>query len=298
MKTEPGELRPLREGDIPGGQRLQKIAGWNQTQADWELFLRLRPEGCFVVAEGSAILGTVASVSYDDAVAWVSLLLVDPDWRGQGIGRRLLQAALASLPESMTVKLDATEAGEPLYRSLGFTVEEDWYRAVRPAAFAPPPRTTTTPTTTLAAVLTLAELASQKNLLEQVIESDAKWNGFSRGALLRTWSAARPERTYALPTAAGPAGYLFTRPGDLWEHWGPLGARTLTDALRLLDAAADDSVGTAVVLDAREHGPAFHAALTMRGFEIQRRLRRMSRGPARPIPPGNLIWAVAGPEWG
>ena len=41
-------LRLMTPGDIELGMRLKGQAGWNQTPADWQRFLELEPNGCFV----------------------------------------------------------------------------------------------------------------------------------------------------------------------------------------------------------------------------------------------------------
>ncbi|MGL1133766.1 GNAT family N-acetyltransferase, partial [Vibrio parahaemolyticus] len=53
--------------------------------------------------------------------AWISMVLVDPGCRRQGLGTRILEGCLAETARRGLVPLlDATEAGEPLYRGLGF----------------------------------------------------------------------------------------------------------------------------------------------------------------------------------
>lgn len=56
-------------------------------------------------------------------VGYVANMSTDPSWRGQGCGRATLTALLAWMRTRGVARVDlhATEAGEPLYRSLGFT---------------------------------------------------------------------------------------------------------------------------------------------------------------------------------
>ena len=51
--------------------------------------------------------------------------MVHPDHRGGGIGRRLMEQALEHLSgrRVVSMKLDATPAGKPLYEKLGFITE-------------------------------------------------------------------------------------------------------------------------------------------------------------------------------
>jgi hypothetical protein len=41
-------FRDMTPADIAAGLELSRAARWNQTEREWELFLRLSPEGCRV----------------------------------------------------------------------------------------------------------------------------------------------------------------------------------------------------------------------------------------------------------
>ena len=59
--------------------------------------------------------------------AWLSMMLVDPAERRSGIGSQLMEAALDALGDAH-VRLDATPAGEPMYRRFGFQSEYELAR--------------------------------------------------------------------------------------------------------------------------------------------------------------------------
>src|ERR1700753_149172 len=119
------QLRVMTTQDIPGGVRLNTVVGWNQTEADWERFLAANPSGCFVMDDDGKIVGSAATLPFDGKFAWISMVLVDPDYRNRGIGTSLLQRAIEYLDSTgmATQKLDATPAGKPLYEKLGFVTE-------------------------------------------------------------------------------------------------------------------------------------------------------------------------------
>ena len=85
-----------------------------------------------------ALVGTVTSICYGSELAWIGMMLVDPELRRQGIGTRLMQRVIDHLRSEgvRTIKLDATPAGRPLYAQLGFHAEHDFQRWRRPAATA------------------------------------------------------------------------------------------------------------------------------------------------------------------
>src|SRR5688500_8130194 len=98
--------RPMVEGDVPAGLYLCRAAGWNQTADDWELFLKLSPDGCRVaVDDRGKVRGTVATVRYEDRFSWIGMVLVDPAMQRQGIGIQLLRESLQVLSEEETIKL-------------------------------------------------------------------------------------------------------------------------------------------------------------------------------------------------
>ena len=64
------------------------------------------------------------------------MMLVAPEYRGRGLGARLLEAAMAALPPELPIRLDATPLGRPLYERHDFVLETSLTRHVRPAVTA------------------------------------------------------------------------------------------------------------------------------------------------------------------
>src|SRR6266404_8815729 len=118
-------MRHMTRQDIAGGMRLKDLAGWNQTEADWERFLSSSPDGCFVAEIDGRVIGTVTTIVYEDRFAWIGMVLVDPGFRNRGIGRALLQRAIEHLESRnlACIKLDATPQGKPVYEKVGFVSE-------------------------------------------------------------------------------------------------------------------------------------------------------------------------------
>ncbi|MCG6496209.1 GNAT family N-acetyltransferase [Kitasatospora sp. A2-31] len=78
-----------------------------------------------------------ACLTYDDGratgVYWVATL---PDHRSRGVGRAVLETALAGAHPDRPATLVATMLGEPLYRKLGFTEQgrTHWWTPLAPVA--------------------------------------------------------------------------------------------------------------------------------------------------------------------
>src|SRR5260221_4559184 len=131
--------------DIPDGLRLSAAAGWNQTGEDWRFLLEGNP-GRFVAAvRDGRVIGSGGAVCYGSALAWVCMILVDPEARGHGIGTQIVQGVLDRLTDLSAVGLDATALGQGVYARLGFVETSRLLRVEAAGAVAngrpAPPRT-------------------------------------------------------------------------------------------------------------------------------------------------------------
>ncbi len=267
------ELRTMAEADLPDGLRLSRAAGWNQGEADWKLLLALGP-GLFLLAqEGGRAVACGGAVRYGEALAWVCMILVDPGWRGRGLGTAVFDAVLARLdglapsggPRS--IGLDATPAGRGLYERRGFVDAASLLRLrLEAAPGAPQPSDDVHPLTA--------------NDLDAVLAADLEAFGADRGTALRfaldtapelAWVGRRPDRV----------AYCFGRHGDLADHVGPIVADTASSGRDLLAACLRHARPRPLIVDACEI-PEWHATLAGLGFREQRPFTRMYRGGVAP----------------
>src|SRR5579872_6878429 len=130
--------RVLTSTDIPAGMRLKEAAGWNQTESDWRTMLTLAPQSCFGIDCDGELRATTTAICYGRELAWVGMVLTDPEYRGRGMARRLMEHTLDHLRRDGVhwIKLDATAMGRPVYERFGFREEaaiERWVRKPGPA---------------------------------------------------------------------------------------------------------------------------------------------------------------------
>lgn len=282
--------RTMTEADLPAGMRLSGIAGWNQTPADWLRFLSGSPEGCFAAEAGDLVIGTSATIVYAEKVAWVSMVLVDPAYRGQGIGTELLHRAIAHLREREipSIKLDATPLGKPIYEKSGFLVEyevERWElrRPSPPADIPEPPRDTT---------------HSGEADLAAILAADPEVFGADRGGLLRSLAETAPDLTLARRSDAELRGYALGRRGALADHLGPWIADGETTGASLLDDFLARTRRDRIFVDCLPATPWAVPLLVSRGFQISRPLTRMYLGTNRFAGHPARVGAIVGPEFG
>lgn len=269
-------IQLLEAHHVAAAMRLNRAAGWNQTEADWLRLLELEPEGCFGLFRDGLLVSTATVVCYGRKLAWIGMVLTDPEFRGRGYARRLMEHALAFAQARGVewIKLDATAMGRPLYRKLGF---EDEGPVERWAAVAP-----------AAARSAAGEYGPDPEL-------DTLAFGADRSRLL-----ARLARGPAAAVAG--MGFAFARPGSLAAYFGPCVARSAEAARNLLQWFLERHAGQPVFWDLLPANEAAVALAREFGFERRRELVRMVRpGPAAAGSfehDDSMVYAIAGFEYG
>ena len=94
-------VRRLTLADLPLVLRLRAQAGWNQTEADLRRFFDLSGEGSFIAEWDGQPAGTVCTFVFG-STAWIAMMLVEEALRGRGIGKALMQRALAFLDDGVS----------------------------------------------------------------------------------------------------------------------------------------------------------------------------------------------------
>lgn len=270
------ELRTLSPRDVPAALHLSVEAGWNQTADDWSTLIALSPTSCLGIEIDGELVSTCTLTCYERRLAWVGMVLTKMSHRGRGFARRLLTHAL-TLADQMgisTVKLDATDQGQPLYEKLGFRCEqpvERWARDGQPGSRPEPIHPRTAPPA-------------------QWYRSDQPAFGTDRSQLLE-----------ALARRSSPllekGSYLLTRMGREKSFLGPCVAATPEVARTLIAQAlpSDDRSGWLWDLFPKNTS-AVTLALDFR-FAPQRCLTRMFRGQDL-VTREDSIFALAGFELG
>jgi GNAT superfamily N-acetyltransferase len=269
-------LRKLETSDILSALELSAEAGWNQTAEDWCTLLELSVDGCLVIEVDGELASTTTLLCYGQRLAWIGMVLTRIRYRGRGFARRLLTHALRLADEMHieTVKLDATDQGQPLYEKLGFRCEQSVERWWRPGAGG-----------------VVDECAEGHETSEDDWRAlDVRAFGADRTALLAHLASRNPPLTLG-------TSYLFSRPGRVSSYLGPCASEAPETARALMERALKTPAGGGWSWDLlRENAQAVALAQAL-GFTPKRHLNRMVRGKDQR---GNeqAIYAIAGFELG
>ena len=287
VASELPAIEVLSVADVAGCLALSDAAGWNQTAADWGLFMRHgQVFGCR--AEDGRRVATAAALPYASGCGWISMVLVAASHRHRGLATRLLDACVAALRNAGCMPvLDATAAGREVYRRDGFIDGFEFDRwqgdsTSQPAmqtSDAAAPRALSIDGSDVACITALDDAAT----------------GIGRAFLLRSFVARGT--TLALLTPAR-SGFAIARAGRQATQIGPLVAAGESDAIALL-AAVFAACNGRLFIDTPVRWRALADWLGERGFSRQRSFVRMAVEAGSPLlAASDRVFAVAGPEFG
>jgi len=262
--------------------RLTRAARWNQLRRDWEMFLAQSPQACFVAEKAGEVIGTSATIRYQEHFSWIGMVLVDPAERGQGIGKEIFRRAVEALAEESCVRLDATPAGEPLYLKFDFRKECNIRRMEAELPRSGP--------------VSGARLIV-KDDLPAISRLDFQAFGADRSFLLRWLWQGAPEYAWAVEGPAGIEAFVLGRHGFNFEQLGPIVAPSFELARSLVSSGLEAVSGRRVIIDAKDE-PGWLEGLKQLGFHEQRPFIRMFRGEAAASAKSEAQWGFLGPEFG
>jgi GNAT superfamily N-acetyltransferase len=281
------EIRLLSESDIPAAMKLKESAGWNQTENDWRCLLRLEPDGCFGATLDAELVGTTTTTTYGDELAWIGMVLVQPEKRRLGIATKLLKTALDYLSQKVTtIKLDATPAGRPVYERLGFQVEgliERWSAV----------GTSVANNGDVQSAVTL-----DMNTRGELFTLDRRAFDADRSKLIQTLIDNSSVPVVLARAGDGSLiGYALARSGSNAEYVGPVVTRDSSQVGELLDRILGRLKQQRVYVDFNTAADISSSVLLERGFVKERELIRMSYGDSSNRT-SSFVFAIAGPEVG
>jgi hypothetical protein len=278
--TEVPQFQPLAASHINDCMALSAEAGWNQTGDDWSLFLEHGT--VFGLCENTGrTIATGAVLPYAGGFAWISMVLVTASRRRERIGTRILANGSAEIvKQGLVPVLDATPAGERVYRPFGF---EPIFGLTRWQGDAGDRRA---PAAGIRAM--------KAGDFGTVAALDAAAFGASRRFLIESLYRRAPQLAFVMQDGTG---FVLARPGRIATQIGPIVAMDEKAATALLDAALGAASGS-VFLDLVDGRDEIKRSLQARGYTVQRPFLRMALHRSAPFGDPSRLFVATGPEFG
>lgn len=217
MQATEIELIDFQDEHLDAAVALSRAEGWPHRREDWALVLSLS-RGT-VARIGERIVGTALATPFGEAGATVNMVIVDASMRGRGLGRRLMDGAIAAAGHR-PCRLVATQDGRPLYEKLGFVAGDEIVQ--HQGIVAPVASGRATGSVSFAGPEVEPALAAL----------DARATGLDRRALFS--HLAREGRLAVLERGGAIEGFALLRAFGRGEVAGPVVAASTQDAEALL----------------------------------------------------------------
>lgn len=280
-------LRPLKLNNISAAMNLSTAEGWNQTERDWALLIKESEGACVLAEHDSKVIGTTTAIRYSHQLAWIGMVLVDKAYRGQGVSKALLAHVFKNASD-ISIKLDATPAGQQVYRQFDFKDEYLIDRMMN---------------------VSLTNSASSDNSgiepepvkpenIEDIVAFDAAVFGTKREHLVTSLVKEYPDKAWMVRHNNRVTGFVLGRDGNKYHHVGPVSASAIEDAQALIAKSLRGLIQKPVVVDVLQDKQALIAMLKSLGFTKRRHFVRMYR--SENYYPGitGHSYCICGPEFG
>lgn len=279
---------PLQPSELGDANALVREAGWNQIDADWRIFLQLGHVYA-VRNSGGRVVATAATLPHGRQFAWISMVLVDANYRRQGLATRLLRRCIDDLTAADLVPvLDATPDGREVYRALGFEDVWGYHRLV----LRSPPRPISVAQAENIEIRPVDDVA-----WAAICDYDASAFGTKRNEMLAQLRGRLPQAELYATCRGRITGLLLGRDGRTAVQLGPLIAEDDATALALLQRALG-AVSAPVIIDLADAKGTVRQWLEAAGFSAVRPLTRMLLHRSKSFDDPQRTFAVIGPEFG
>ncbi|MGB2984381.1 MAG: GNAT family N-acetyltransferase [Phycisphaerae bacterium] len=276
-------IRSFTEDDIAFALVQTSREGWDATSELFELLLAHDPHACFIAEHEGQRVGMVTTTTYRNT-AWIGNLIVPPQYRGCGVGSRIMTHAMKHLSQQgiRTIRLEADPPGIKLYRRLGFVEEFESlrFRHERPTSISK----------------RSADRLVETDLPEVAV-FDARYFGDDRRRLLGMFfEYART--AYQVRAGGALRAYAMALPCAFGVRIGPWVAQDRDAAHAVLQSVLTDVQGKTVCLGVLSVNREAVELLASLGFERTPSSFRMVHGEACGCGEPERIFAIGGGAMG
>jgi GNAT superfamily N-acetyltransferase len=207
MLTSNYKIETMSRPEVDFALELAAAEGWNPGLYDADAFYATDPGGFLVGKLKGEPIGTISAIKYGENFGFVGFYIVKPEFRGQGYGYPLWQAAMQRLQER-NIGLDGVVEQQVNYRRSGFKLA---YRNIRQQG------------------ITGGNIPYDKGLVElqnlrfsDIQAYDSKFFPAQRYSFLKKWLQQPQSKGYAYFTHDKLAGYGLVRTCCQGYKIGPL----------------------------------------------------------------------------
>ncbi|WP_425614167.1 GNAT family N-acetyltransferase [Anatilimnocola sp. NA78] len=263
------QLRPMQAAEVTQLVEWAAKEGWNPGLHDAQAFYATDADGFLAVEVNGQFVGGGAIVRHHASFGFMGLFIVRPEFRSQGIGRKLWFARrdlLASrLDPAGTIGLDAVEAMRDFYAQGGFVGTSFHLRFELATLPAGKPDASLVPLSSVP--------------FSQVADFDRACFTAPRESYLKAWLALPQSHALASVQQGELRGYAVLRRAQVGWKIGPLFAADRATATKLFQACCQAAGEGPIYLDVPEANPAAIAMVEEFGMQPGFRCLRMYRGP-------------------
>ena len=254
------EIRKMTPAELEMVLGWARDEGWNPGLEDAQAFYTADPDGFFLKTIDGTPAAAISVVNHSDDFAFLGLYICIPEFRGQGHGISLWNAALKHAG-SRCVGLDGVPDQQDNYRKSGF----EW--AGRTVRFGG-----TVSGASAGTVATPADMA-------EILQMDEAAQGYKRAAYLSSWlQQTRTRKTLILRKGGKIIGYATGRACHAGMKIGPLWAKDVKTAWALIRAHVAEGESADLFIDVEDSQPKLSEFLESQGFAPAFETARMYLG--------------------
>ena len=227
--------------DLEGVKTLVKWAeeeGWNPGPHDADVYFATDPDGYYGYFVDRELIAGGAIVSYNNEFGFMGLFIVKPEYRDNGIGRKIWyqrrDTLLKRLNEGASIGMDGVIAMQPFYNKGGFEIafRDERYERIG------------------------TEFDTDKNIspisendFESILEYDKQCFGFSRPQFMKPWLKLPGNKTFKYVEDGKVKGFAIVRKAVKGHKVCPLFADNEFIADELYKACLNSVIGEPLYLD-------------------------------------------------
>ncbi|MFH0748869.1 MAG: GNAT family N-acetyltransferase [Candidatus Bathyarchaeota archaeon] len=269
-------IRKIVSSDIESAIQLTDTVEWGFSEEDFAFMMELEPDGCFVAFAASKFIGLTITVSFEN-IGWIGNVIVNSDYRDQGIGSLLIKYALSYLVKKgvNTIGLYSYVDAVPFYERLGFKRDKNFIYLVGSG-------------------IGHCDIKTVKPIREEnfqkALELDKQCFGVSREKLLRRIFSGNRNFCYSISESDNLVGFIMARVSSPVVEIGPLiSLKGLeSKAIDLLNALLRKFIGFKVYIGLPEDTTTLISILKEWKFSEKFKVVRMYYGP-RPKDSGCML---------